>query len=235
MRAITHRARAGDDRRLVAGARNAAACTHARNRHGEGRGAEWSTVVPIVCGSLPRPAAPEARRRCGREPGHLLERRTRMPESRLSVGNVEIVGLTDIEVEFPMPLTQLFPHVPLAAWDPHRQRYPEVFPRPDTWRPHFGGFLLRSQGRTILVDTGMGSTVTNPGAVAMFTGGADGHLLEELQAVGVRPDDIDTVFLTHLHPDHVGQTQHRWRTSQAEVEGLWLGRDLTGCEHISDR
>ena len=41
-----------------------------------------------------------------------------MPESRLSVGNVEIVGLTDIEVEFPLPLTQLFPHVPLAAWDP---------------------------------------------------------------------------------------------------------------------
>ncbi len=127
-----------------------------------------------------------------------------MPESRLSIGNVEIVGLTDIEVDFPMPLTQLFPHVPLAAWAPHRQRYPEVFPGPDTWRPHFGGFLLRSQGRTILVDTGMGSTVTNPGAVAMFTGGADGHLLEELQAVGVRPEDIDTVFLTHLHPDHVG-------------------------------
>ena len=127
-----------------------------------------------------------------------------MPESRFAVGNVEIMGLTNIEVEFPMPLTQLFPHVPLAAWAPHRQRYPEVFPRPDTWRPHFGGFLLRSQGRTILVDTGMGSTGTNPGAVAMFTGGADGHLLEELQAVGVRPEDIDTVFLTHLHPGHVG-------------------------------
>ena len=39
-----------------------------------------------------------------------------MPESCFAVGNVEIVGLTDIEVEFPMPLTQLFPHVPLAAW-----------------------------------------------------------------------------------------------------------------------
>lgn len=127
-----------------------------------------------------------------------------MPESRFAVGNVEIVGLTDIEVEFPIPLSQLFPHVPPEAWAPHQQRYPEVFPRPDTWRPHFGGFVLRSQGRTILVDTGMGSTVTNPGAVAMFTGGADGHLLDELHAIGVRPEDVDTVFLTHLHPDHVG-------------------------------
>jgi glyoxylase-like metal-dependent hydrolase (beta-lactamase superfamily II) len=38
----------------------------------------------------------------------------------------------------------------------------------------------------------------------MFTGGQDGHLIEELQSVGVRPEDIDTVFFTHLHPDHVG-------------------------------
>ncbi|HEY7494794.1 MAG TPA: MBL fold metallo-hydrolase [Candidatus Tectomicrobia bacterium] len=127
-----------------------------------------------------------------------------MPESRFSVGNVQIVGLTDIEVELPIPLSQLFPNVPAVAWAPHRQRYPEVFPRPDTWRPHFGGFLLRSQGRTILVDTGMGSTSTNPGAVAMFTGGTDGRLLEELHAVGVRPEEVDTVFFTHLHPDHVG-------------------------------
>jgi glyoxylase-like metal-dependent hydrolase (beta-lactamase superfamily II) len=127
-----------------------------------------------------------------------------MPESRFSVGNVEIVALTDIEVDLPIPLSQLFPDVPLAAWAPHRQRYPEVFPRPDTLHPHFGGFLLRSQGRTILVDTGMGSAATNPGAVATFAGGADGHLLEELQVVGVRPEDVDTVFFTHLHPDHVG-------------------------------
>ena len=39
-----------------------------------------------------------------------------MPEGKFSVGNVEIVGLTDIDVDFPMPLTQLFPNVPLAAW-----------------------------------------------------------------------------------------------------------------------
>jgi hypothetical protein len=63
-----------------------------------------------------------------------------MPDSRFAVGNVGIVGLTDIEVDFPMPLTQLFPDVPAAAWAPHQQRYPGVFPRPDTWHPHFGGF-----------------------------------------------------------------------------------------------
>ena len=127
-----------------------------------------------------------------------------MAEGKLTVGNVEILVLTDVEVDFPVPLTQLFPDVPSEAWAPYRERYPGVFPRPDTWRPHFGGFLLRSQGRTILVDTGLGSTATNPGTVAAFAGGMDGSLIAELQSAGVRPEDVDTVFITHLHPDHVG-------------------------------
>ena len=66
-----------------------------------------------------------------------------MPESRFSVGNVEIVGLTDIEVEF-MPLTQLFPHVPLAAWTPHQQRYRGISASGYLASP-FRGFLVRSQ------------------------------------------------------------------------------------------
>jgi glyoxylase-like metal-dependent hydrolase (beta-lactamase superfamily II) len=130
--------------------------------------------------------------------------RCTMPESKLSVGNVEILSITDIDVDFPIPLTQLFPDVPLEAWTPYKQRYPEVFIGPDHWRVHFGGFLLRSQGRTILVDTGLGTNATNPGAVAAFGGGEEGRLLPELQAAGVHPEDVDTVFFTHLHPDHVG-------------------------------
>ena len=59
------------------------------------------------------------------------------------------------------------------------------------------------------MDTGLGSKATNPGAVHMFAGDVDGQLLVELQAAGVRPEDVDTVFFTHLHPDHVG-----WNLSQ---------------------
>ena len=107
-------------------------------------------------------------------------------------------------VDVPIPLSELYPSVPAEAWVPYQQRYPEVFSGPDTWRAHFGSYLLPSQGRTILVETGMGSSATNPGTAAFFTGGVDGRLMAELQAVGVRPEDVDTVFFTHLHPDHVG-------------------------------
>jgi glyoxylase-like metal-dependent hydrolase (beta-lactamase superfamily II) len=59
---------------------------------------------------------------------------------------------------------------------------------------------LRSEGRTVLVDTGMGAA----GSPLSKTLGLAGRLMEVLDAAGVRPDDIDVVVLTHLHPDHVG-------------------------------
>jgi glyoxylase-like metal-dependent hydrolase (beta-lactamase superfamily II) len=43
-----------------------------------------------------------------------------------------------------------------------------------------------------LVDTGAGFAPTN------------GHLVDNLQAEGIAPGDIDTVFLTHAHADHIG-------------------------------
>jgi glyoxylase-like metal-dependent hydrolase (beta-lactamase superfamily II) len=129
-----------------------------------------------------------------------------MPESRLSVGNVEVLALTDQGVvdydPFPL-LSQLFPDVPLEGWAPYQQRYPEVFGGPNIWRSHYGCYLLRSRGRTILVDTGAGSAATNPGMISFF-GLNDGQLMTELQTAGVHPEDIDVVFFTHLHPDHVG-------------------------------
>jgi hypothetical protein len=45
-----------------------------------------------------------------------LDVRDMYDESRLSVGNVEILSITDIDVDFPIPLTQVFPDVPLEAW-----------------------------------------------------------------------------------------------------------------------
>ena len=45
------------------------------------------------------------------------------------------------------------------------------------------------------MDSGPGSIGTNPGTVAAFGGGLDGHLLSELQSAGVKLDNIETVFL----------------------------------------
>jgi len=63
-------------------------------------------------------------------------------------------------------------------------------------------FVLRSEGRTILVDTGAGDGKERP-YLPVF-----GHLksgfLERLAEAGVQPGDVDLVINTHVHIDHVG-------------------------------
>ena len=55
-------------------------------------------------------------------------------------------------------------------------------------------FVLHMADRLILVDGGCGSIF-----------GPDlGLLAGNLATVGIRPEDIDTILMTHLHPDHVG-------------------------------
>jgi glyoxylase-like metal-dependent hydrolase (beta-lactamase superfamily II) len=63
-----------------------------------------------------------------------------------------------------------------------------------------GGFLLRIGDRVILVDTGMGDMERGP-----MKGG---RFLIELEALGVRPEQVTDVLLTHLHFDHVGWSTH---------------------------
>lgn len=125
-----------------------------------------------------------------------------MPRSKLTVGNVEIIALDDNEAS--LPLSDLFPSVPAEAWAPYQQRYPESFDGTDNAHTHFDCYLVRSEGRTVLVDTGIGGSATNPGTVDAFVAGVDGRLMAELEAAGVRAEDVNTIFMTHLHPDHVG-------------------------------
>lgn len=57
-------------------------------------------------------------------------------------------------------------------------------------------FLLQSADRTILVDAGLGGLdMMGPGY---------GRIGAGLAALGVAPEDIDTLVMTHAHPDHIG-------------------------------
>lgn len=53
-------------------------------------------------------------------------------------------------------------------------------------------FIIRVGGRTALIDTGSGTSM----------GPAVGKLPANLAAAGIDRADIDTVILTHVHPDH---------------------------------
>ncbi|CAA9454732.1 MAG: hypothetical protein AVDCRST_MAG14-1431 [uncultured Rubrobacteraceae bacterium] len=109
------------------------------------------------------------------------------------VGEVEVVALTDVEGPF-FRLAQIFPGVRDEEWGPYFARYPWAFADERTIRGRIGAYLLKTPDRNILVDTGIG-----PMAFGM-----PGRLLGELENSGVQPEDVDVVFLTHLHGDHLG-------------------------------
>lgn len=58
---------------------------------------------------------------------------------------------------------------------------------------HIGCYLIQGKGQTILVDSGAGG-IKQWG----------GLLKENLALINITPLDIDTILLTHAHPDHIG-------------------------------
>jgi len=117
---------------------------------------------------------------------------------QIIVGDVEITALTDAEGAFPFKISALFPEVTADQWRPYRRDFPETFVDPDTWHVHIGCYVLRTHDRIVLVDTGIGP------APPAFFGDMRGDLVHQLGLADVKPADVNTVFITHLHPDHVG-------------------------------
>lgn len=124
-----------------------------------------------------------------------------MTSGKITIGNVEVTSLSDAMVDnYPITLDELFPSVSDEDWEPYRERYPEVFGGRNVWRVEIFCFLLRSQGRTVLVDTGIGPAGAPYAAFLKMSG----RLIDRLRIEGVRPEDVENVVLTHLHPDHAG-------------------------------
>jgi glyoxylase-like metal-dependent hydrolase (beta-lactamase superfamily II) len=62
--------------------------------------------------------------------------------------------------------------------------------------------LVRAAGKTILVDTGLGSKLTRKLIAIWGLTHPAGTLIEGLARLGVGPEDVDIVINTHLHSDH---------------------------------
>jgi len=88
--------------------------------------------------------------------------------------------------------------VPRVLWEPlialdDRHRVPMAL----------NCLLIRSLGKTILVDTGLGTKLSDREQDRFGLQSTPG-LLDNLNQLGVAPDHVDIVINTHLHSDHCG-------------------------------
>ena len=102
---------------------------------------------------------------------------------RVPVGSRELIGIMDGSVNLPLGLFDGASDEELAA-----------LVNGDAVDGVINAFVVRGPDDTVLVDAGGGALI----------GPSAGKLGERLRAVGVAPEDIDVVLMTHLHPDHFG-------------------------------
>jgi glyoxylase-like metal-dependent hydrolase (beta-lactamase superfamily II) len=105
-------------------------------------------------------------------------------------------------------VAEILPDTAAEEWQANRSLL-----APDFWDPETGAYLchiqtwvIRTAGRTILVDTGVGNDRDRPQVPAFAHLHTD--FLDRLAAAGVEPEDVDTVINTHIHYDHVGWNTH---------------------------
>jgi len=111
---------------------------------------------------------------------------------RRKLGEAEIIVLSDGAIRLPAWPSFGGPSVTQSEVEAAFRFWNEELPAPIL---HINMVLIRIGGRSILVDTGYGPGQTfRPGA---------GLLQDNLAANGIKAEEIDTVLITHAHPDHL--------------------------------
>lgn len=107
---------------------------------------------------------------------------------RMMLGDFEVTALSDGTVDLPVDklLTNTTPAKVKSALAKSLLTVP--------LETSVNGYLINTGTKLVLIDTG----------AAKLFGPTLGNLLANLKASGYQPEQVDEVYITHLHPDHVG-------------------------------
>ena len=107
---------------------------------------------------------------------------------RMMLGDVEVTVLSDGTVDLPM--AEILKDMP-------RKDIDRLLARSFLGNPletSVNAFLVNTGSKLVMIDTGAGS----------FFGPTLGRLIPNLKAAGYTPEQVDEIYITHMHGDHVG-------------------------------
>jgi glyoxylase-like metal-dependent hydrolase (beta-lactamase superfamily II) len=107
---------------------------------------------------------------------------------RMKLGNFEVTALSDGTVK--LPVDQLLSNVKPATV---QQMLARAYLKAPV-ETSVNGYLVNTGAKLVLIDTG---------AAGLF-GPTLGKLVANLKASGYQPEQVDEIYITHMHPDHVG-------------------------------
>ena len=150
------------------------------------------------------------------------------------LGNIRINRILEEEQPFIRP-SDMFAMATKELIEPHLH-----WLMPDAIDPDTGkiilpvqSYLVRTTRHTILIDTCIGCHKTHTGD-PLWHNLRDEGWLKRLIATGVQPEQIDYVFCTHLHLDHVGWNTRlvndRWVPTFSNAKYIFSKIEYAGME-----
>ncbi len=133
-----------------------------------------SALASLVIGSSALAAAPMVKTQA---PGYF----------RIMLGDFEVTALNDGTID--LPVDKLLHAKPEKI----QKALSESFEKAPV-ETSVNAFLINTGSKLVLIDTGAG---------ALF-GPTVGRLLTNLKAAGYQPEQVDEIYITHMHGDHVG-------------------------------
>lgn len=106
---------------------------------------------------------------------------------RMMLGEFEVTAISDGTVK--LPVKDLL-NAPSAKVDAALQK-------------NFISHPVETSVNAYLINTGSKLVLVDTGAAGLF-GPTLGNLLVNLKAAGYQPEQVDEIYITHMHPDHVG-------------------------------
>jgi len=143
----------------------------------------------------------------------------------ITVGDAEIRSV--LEMQLPQrPIAWLGADADLIEANRHWLA-PHFLQEGDTWSLNFQSWILRVDGKVIVVDPCNGNGRPHPMPIFDML---DIPFIERFEATGTHPDEVDYVFCTHMHHDHCGWNTQlrggRWVPTFPNARYLFVQREF---------